>query len=120
MGIRARDPHIVAMPPAAQSIDRPSVSHAVGLDRWETDGGAIGAPANERGGSQALLSEEEAHILQCLGAAVLLQWNGLPTRIQRELFEHSFDAVAPRGVARLKRRIARFLHEHKDDAGGAK
>ena len=113
-------PHIVGMPPAAQSIDRPSVSHAVGLDRWETDGGAIGAPANERGGSQALLSEEEAHILQCLGAAVLLQWNGLPTRIQRELFEHSFDAVAPRGVARLKRRIARFLHEHKDDAGGAK
>lgn len=108
------------MPTAAHSIDRSSASHVVGLDRWETDGGAIGAPANERCGPLALLSEDEAVILQCLGAAVLSQWNGLPTRIQRELFEHSFDVAAPLEVARLKKAIARFLHEHKDDAGGAK
>ncbi len=109
------------MPTAAQSIERSSASHVVGLDRWETEGGAIGAPANERCGSQAaLLSEDEALILQCLGAAVLSRWNGLPTRIQRELFDHSFDVTAPLEVARLKRRIARFLHEHKDDVGGAK
>lgn len=117
MGIRTRDPHMLSMPTTAHNIERSS-SHVIGLDRWETDGGAIGTPANERCGSQAaLLTEDEALVLRCLGAAVLSQWNGLPTRIQRELFEHSFDVTAPLEVARLKRRVARFLHEHKDDAG---
>lgn len=113
-------PICLSMHIAAHSIERSSASHAAGLDRWETDGGAIAAPASERVGPQPLLSGYEAHILQCLGAAVLSQWNGLPTRIQRELFEHSFDTAEPLEVARLKRRIARFLHEHKDDAGGTK
>jgi hypothetical protein len=49
-----------------------------------------------------------------LGAAVLLQWNDLPTPIQQQLFEH---AVAEAGqTAQLKEQIARFLHMHKDDA----
>ncbi len=120
VGIRTREPHILGMPTAAHSIESSSASHVVGLDRWETEGGAIGTPANERCGSQAAhLSEDEVFILQCLGAAVLSRWNGLPTRIQRELFQHSFDVSKPLEVARLKRRIARYLHEHKDDGGGA-
>lgn len=118
VGIRAHDPHMVGMLAATHSIERPSALLVSGLDGWETEGGAVGAPGNERYGSPANLSEDEAHILQCLGAAALSQWNSLPTRIQRELFEHSFDVAAPPEVARLKRRIARFLHEHKDDAGG--
>jgi hypothetical protein len=61
------------------------------------------------------LSEEEADILQCLGAAVLLQWNDLPTHVQRELFEHSIAGVEPRKITMLKEQIARFLHKHKDD-----
>lgn len=97
-----------------------SVLRESGLDRWETEGGAIGAPTNECNGSQVVLSEEEALVLKFLGAAVLSQWNGLPTRIQRELFEHSFSAAAPREIASLKRRIAQFLHDHKDDTGDAK
>jgi hypothetical protein len=104
----------------AHSIDYSSASHASGLDRWDTEGGAIGAQANECNDFQTLLSEEEAHILQFLGAAVLSQWNGLPTRIQRELFEHSFSVAAPRQIARLKKRIAQFLHDHKDDTEGVK
>lgn len=119
-GIRARDPHMTNMPTAAHSTDRYSASHAVALDRWESEGGAIQVSAGGRCDWRAPLSEQEACILQCLGAAVLSQWNGLPTRIQHELFEHSFDAVAPCDTARLKKRIARFLHEHKDGAGGAK
>ena len=120
MEIRTREPHILSMPTAAHSIERSSAFHVIGLDRWGTDGGAIGTPANERCESQtALLTEDEALVLQCLGAAVLSQWNGLPTRIQRELFEHSFDVTAPLEVALLKGRVARFLHEHKDDAGGS-
>lgn len=93
-----------------------SPAYAVGLDRWETDGGAIGKQFSEIHQLDVQLSEEEGHILQCLGAAVLSQWNGLPTHIQRELFEHSLGVAAPGALAQLKRRIARFLHEHKDDA----
>jgi hypothetical protein len=79
------------------------------LARWETEGGALG-------GSGSLLSEHETHILQYLGAAVLLRWNELPTHIQRELFEHSVVDVEPREIAMLKDQIARFLHKHKDDS----
>lgn len=83
------------------------------LTRWETEGGALAAGSDRD--SRVPLSEQEAHILQCLGAAVLLQWNDLPTHVQRELFEHSIAGVEPREIALLKGQIARFLHEHKDD-----
>ena len=29
------------------------------------------------------LAKEEEHILRCLGAAVIMQWDDLPTDIQR-------------------------------------
>jgi hypothetical protein len=29
----------------------------------------------------------EEHILWCLGAAVMMQWNTIPTKLQRELFD---------------------------------
>jgi len=83
------------------------------LARWETEGGALGSV---QGGSGSLLSERETHILQCLGAAVLLRWNELPTHIQRELFEHALVDVEPGKVTMLKEQIARFLHTHKDDS----
>jgi len=37
------------------------------------------------------LAKEEEHILRCLGAAVIMQWDDLPTDIQRELFEHAIS-----------------------------
>ena len=55
------------------------------------------------------------HVLQRLGAAVLLQWNDLPTQVQREVFQSSTSAVEPAEIALLKMQIARFLHKHKDD-----
>jgi hypothetical protein len=61
------------------------------------------------------LSEGEERILQCLGAAVLLQWNDLPTPIQRKLFEHAVAMGEAGQTAQLKEQIARFLHKHKDD-----
>ena len=78
------------------------------LARWETEGGALGGSGS--------LSERETHILQYLGAAVLLRWNELPTHIQRELFEHALVDVEPGKVTMLKEQIARFLHKHKDDS----
>jgi hypothetical protein len=85
-----------------------SSPNTTALARWETEGGALG-------GSGSLLSEQETHILQYLGAAVLLRWNELPTHIQRELLEHALVDVEPGKVTMLKEQIARFLHKHKDD-----
>jgi hypothetical protein len=61
------------------------------------------------------LSEEEERILRCLGAAALLQWNDLPTPIQRQLFEHAVAMGEAGQAAQLKEQVARFLHKHKDD-----
>ena len=97
-----------------------NTSQTVALQRWEAEGGAFGASTSKRPEYPTPLSEQERYILQCLGAAVLSQWNGLPTRIQHELFGHSLDAAASCDAAQLKRRIARFLHRHKDDAGSAR
>jgi hypothetical protein len=60
------------------------------------------------------LLDAERHVLECLSAALVSEWNDLPTDVQRRLFEHaasgkSYDA------ALLKVRIARVLHNHKDD-----
>jgi hypothetical protein len=61
------------------------------------------------------LSEGEKRILQCLGAAALLQWNELPTPIQQQLFDHAAAIAEGDQTAQLKEQIARFLHTHKDD-----
>ena len=89
-----------------------SSPNTTALARWETEGGALGSV--QRGSGS--LSEHETHILQYLGAAVLLRWNELPTHIQRELFEHALVDVEPGKVTMLKEQIARFLHKHKDDS----
>jgi hypothetical protein len=88
---------------------------ASALARWESEGGASG-PASELSRDKPVpLSEGEERILQCLGAAVLLQWNDLPTSIQRQLFEHAVSMGEAGQTAQLKEQIARFLHKHKDD-----
>ena len=40
----------------------------------------------ERLDSKAVAKIEE-HVLRCLGAAVITQWNTIPTKLQRELFD---------------------------------
>jgi hypothetical protein len=55
-------------------------------------------------------------ILACLGAAVIMRWNTLPKKIQRELFEHAGSIGDLQQTTELKGQIARFLHDHKDDA----
>lgn len=47
--------------------------------------------------------------------AVIVQWNHLPTEIQRQLFQHAVSIGEPRHASQLKEEIARFLHNHKDD-----
>ena len=90
---------------------RPNKANA--LARWDNEGGAAkGAPQKARDDMTSLAREEE-HVLRCLGAAVIMQWDDLPTAIQRELFEHAISMSKLRHTAELKGQIARFLHKHQ-------
>jgi hypothetical protein len=61
------------------------------------------------------LIEEDEQILKCLGAAVIMRWNTVPTKLQRELFDCASTMGDLQQATPLKRAIARFLHNHKDD-----
>ena len=66
----------------------PGEGVANALDSWDAEGGA---PA----GSWPLpydtgdLIDAERRVLECLGAALVSEWNDLPTDVQRRLFEHA-------------------------------
>ena len=96
--------------PSTSQVPHPLVR---ALARWENEGGATdtGSDVDER----VVLSQEEQHVLQCLGAAVISRWTELPTEVQKELFEHAVSSGDPRHSMHLREQIARFLHSHKDD-----
>lgn len=85
---------------------------AKALGRWDNEGGAVGLSATP----DTALSRDEERILKCLGAAVIMQWNDLPTAIQRDIFGDATSMSDPARQFQLKQQIARFLHDHKDDA----
>ena len=72
------------------------------------------APTAKGTGDCPTPTEDEEQVLRCLGAAVIMQWNTLPTRLQKELFDaaSSVGDLLPAGA--VKGQIARFLHNHKD------
>jgi hypothetical protein len=74
----------------------------------------VHAPDKDRLESDALVAEEE-HILRCLGAAVIMQWNNIPKRLQRELFDNAGSVGDLLSTKALRGKVARFLHKHKDD-----
>jgi hypothetical protein len=57
-------------------------------------------------------------ILECLGAAVIMRWGTLPTKIQRELFEYATSLADLAQTAPPKGEIARFLHTRRMRAIG--
>jgi hypothetical protein len=61
------------------------------------------------------IAEIEEHVLRCLGAAVIMQWNTIPTKLRRELFDTAASMGELLQTAELRGQIARFLHDHKDD-----
>jgi hypothetical protein len=65
------------------------------------------------------VAEIDEHILRCLGAAVIMRWDTIPTKLKRELFDTvgSLGDV-PQTIA-LRGQIARFLHVHKNEANSA-
>lgn len=89
-------------------------------------GAQLDAQSNDRGSPPPLVSEAlvaeietlpplERRILHCLGAAVVIGWNKLPTDVQRTLFKLASTTENAETAGELPARIARFLHEHKDD-----
>ena len=60
------------------------------------------------------VAEIEEHILRCLGAAVIMQWNTIPTKLQRNLFDTAGSLGDVLKTTALRGQIARFLHRQKD------
>jgi hypothetical protein len=85
-------------------------------EKWLIDNfdKTIHASAEEQPNQNALAAEEE-HILRCLGASVIMQWNTIPTKLQRELFDTAGSLGEVLDTAELRGQIARFLHKHKND-----
>ena len=63
--------------------------------------------------NRTALVEEEDQILKCL--AVLMRWNTVPAKLQRELFDCASTIGDLQQTTALKGRIARYLHNHKND-----
>jgi hypothetical protein len=62
-------------------------------------------------------NDEEGHILRCLGAAVIARWNTIPTKLQKELFDHASSMDEVLQTDGVTGQIARFLHEYKAPGG---
>jgi hypothetical protein len=63
----------------------------------ESEGGNVGPRVAEEeehvhSGDDFTLAENDERILRCLGVAVIMQWNMLPTKLQRELFDKASSA----------------------------
>lgn len=89
----------------AQNFDRIIHSHELNLGNE-----AARVPLDD-----SAVAKIEEHILRCLGAAVIMQWNTIPTKLQRELFDTAGSLGDLLHTAALRGQIARFLHSHKDD-----
>ena len=61
------------------------------------------------------VAETEERILRCLGAAVIMHWSTIPTKLQRELFDTAGSMGDVLKSSALRAQIARFLHSYKDD-----
>ena len=73
----------------------------------------------EKPTARGTVAENEERILRCLGAAVIMQWNTIPTKLQRELFDTAGSMGDVLKSAALRGQIARFLHKHKDEGSVA-
>jgi hypothetical protein len=106
----ARSPAEVA---EYRDLQQSYASLADNLD-WLTVNAGKTISSHTGGGADADRCAEE-NILRCLGTAVILNWNTIPAKLQRSLFDDASSIQNERG-APLKGALAQFLHDHKDDA----
>ena len=86
-------------------------------EQWLADNyqSNVSSTKQARSDSTAALADEEEHVLRCLGAALIMQWNTLPTKLRRELFDNAGSMGELLETAALRGQIARFLYRHKND-----
>ena len=81
--------------------------------------GASAEPSDQRPyampASRVIAAAEEERILRCLGASLIMKWNTIPAKLQRELFDTAGSMGELLDTAELRGQIARFLHKHKND-----
>jgi len=78
-------------------------------------GGSAELDAAGKPVADATAARIEERILRCLGAAVIMQWDTIPTKLQRELFDTAGSMGNVLKSAALRAQIARFLHRQKGD-----
>jgi hypothetical protein len=86
-------------------------------EQWLADNYQSTVHAEQDRAFDETLADEEERILRCLGAALIMQWNTLPTKLQRELFDNAGAMGELLNTSALRGQIARFLHKHKNDDG---
>ena len=93
----------------ADNFDKIIRSHDIASEQSEQE------VTEKKSADAKTIAEIEEHILRCLGAAVIMQWNKIPKKLQRELFDTAGSLGDVLKTAALRGQIARFLHSHKDD-----
>jgi hypothetical protein len=85
-------------------------------EQWLADNHdkTVRAPEQDRAEDTTLTVEEE-NVLRCLGAALIMQLNTLPTKLKSELFNRAGLMGDLLQTAQLRGQIARFLHKHKGE-----
>lgn len=85
-------------------------------EQWLADnhGKILHASSNNASAGDETLPAEEEHVLRCLGAALIMQWNTLPRKLQRELFDNASSMGDLLDTATLRGQVARFLHKYKE------
>jgi hypothetical protein len=77
------------------------------------------SPSNDEPATKPIDTEAaaktEEHILRCLGAAVMMHWSSIPTKLQRELFDTAGSMGDVLKTGALRGQVARFLHKHNDE-----
>jgi len=80
------------------------------LSRWEGEGGALGPT-----GAADSIDDSELRILARLGAALLDDWDELPTALQESVVRRARTLGRPGDHAHVKENLARFLREHRNE-----
>jgi hypothetical protein len=80
---------------------------------WLADNFEQSVRSGDTGDGKSVAKTEE-HILRCLGAAVIMHWNTIPTKLRRELFDTAGSMGDVLKSVALRGQIARFLHKQND------
>jgi hypothetical protein len=94
----------------------PTLAVLADNEQWVADNYDKVVTISEQDRSKFVLTAEEDTVLRCLGTALIMQWNTLPAKLQRELFDDAGDMGELLDSSALRGQIARFLHTHKNDA----